>query len=604
MFKKKLQALKSFTSIRSGDRKRLIQEVIDNFNVPLSDVSEEVSAEIKAQLVPAKIQTARFLTHTDAGGVLYVNDGDEKPLWFRPDGDKEGSALVPSLSTLWRNPEMLPVVYTPKPVLGPLQNGADLMVRGMVGPFPDVKTGGLTAVALYPSGPIVAVGIAATDFRDIGVSEETSKGKGVIILHAYGDYLWEMGGKEKLPVVKEQQKDEYIEKVSEDSIIHGVENMEVGTDAKEIQIINPPSSLSQNEPAEQIDKIEKNDDVAEQSEKIEPSLADIDNAYTQAALYGFHKIVKEGRENEIELPLSSSNYMSWHVNPYLLAPFSGLGIKKSSWKKVSAFIKKALEKDLKLVRTRERAGDIVITGVDWKSKVIEEFEPYKIKKTVVQKPQGAEEIGQHSQQRQETHSLKIIEIYRPPSKLNTLFDAVAHDRKAYYSLQELRYVLLTYIEKSGLVSPKNPKLVTVEDALTTLLNKTDAVSIKELSREDLLKKLVAACQPFHSIQRDDEDPIVRKGLTPKVHVLVETRMGRKTVTRVFDVEDFLIDPKALGEELRQLCASSTAVNTALENKNKQEVLVQGPQTSAVGQALQCHGVKKQWIEVLDKRKKK
>ena len=98
--------------------------------------------------------------------------------------------------------------------------------------------------------------------------------------------------------------------------------------------------------------------------------------------------------------------------------------------------------------------------------------------------------------------------------------------------------------------------------------------------------------------------------------MLEKRQGRKTVTRFWGLEAFFINPNELAEELRNTCASSTSVtgkahpiqylSEALVGSNPKqpvmEVLIQGPQSNAVLEALEKRGVKKNFILIEDKRR--
>ena len=64
-----------------------------------------------------------------------------------------------------------------------------------------------------------------------------------------------------------------------------------------------------------------------------------------------------------------------------------------------------------------------------------------------------------------------------------------------------------------------------------------------------------------------------------------------------------MNPNELAEELRNTCATSASVGAVVGVKVPvMEVLIQGPQSSAVVEALEKRGVKKTFIVVEDKRK--
>jgi translation initiation factor 2D len=127
----------------------------------------------------------------------------------------------------------------------------------------------------------------------------------------------------------------------------------------------------------------------------------------------------------------------------------------------------------------------------------------------------------------------------------------------------------------------------------------------------LLKRLAedsTLMAPHYAILKPGQtllDVKPKAGAAPKVNVTLERRTGSKTVTKVSNLEIFGIIPNLLAEELQKKCASSTSVSQATgAAKGVMEVLVQGDQRKALETALTRRGLKSQWIEVVDKTKKK
>lgn len=130
------------------------------------------------------------------------------------------------------------------------------------------------------------------------------------------------------------------------------------------------------------------------------------------------------------------------------------------------------------------------------------------------------------------------------------------------------------------------------------------------------------------------DSLCRKGAVKPVHIKVERRQGRSTVTLVAGVEYFGLSVDELTEEFKKLCASSVAgeerlkrdaffcydvlcfVNRLLTSCNYfflvtplvgaspklqlQEIMVQGPHIKNVSELLLAKGVPKKYVEVMDK----
>lgn len=102
--------------------------------------------------------------------------------------------------TLWHNPRILPLLYTPSFVVEKLQGGADLMTPGLQRgpPFPKKATrGAVVAIASLeaPSVPM-AVGTCAIDVGSLD-KVQGMKGHAVQTFHWAGDELWSWSSSSK-----------------------------------------------------------------------------------------------------------------------------------------------------------------------------------------------------------------------------------------------------------------------------------------------------------------------------------------------------------------------------------------------------------------------
>jgi translation initiation factor 2D len=206
-----------------------------------------------------------------------------------------------------------------------------------------------------------------------------------------------------------------------------------------------------------------------------------------------------------------------------------------------------------------------------------------------------------------------------------------------YNAAQIRDALTQYINQNfELVDSRNPRSsefdallifrnIKIDYNLATLL-KPEESNVVFLPRDKVLDRLLASSSPYYRITTEQETQtrytfftshlIGRKGKPPKIHVILEKRQGRKTVTRFWGLEAFFIKPNELAEELRNTCATSASVggklaihtvlilamHTSTPKQPLMEVLIQGPQTPAVIDALEKRGVKKAFIVVEDKRK--
>ena len=322
----------------------------------------------------------------------------------------------------------------------------------------------------------------------------------------------------------------------------------------------------------------------------------------------------------LDFPLSQSNVMSLLVQPFLPtytpARTASLHIKKTSWKNIKKFIK-YLDKQ-KIVKSKDRDGnEVVILDIDFKDRQVEAFVPYRLPKKDA--PVGASAGGKPaaplSGESSVGQKLKLVSLLRPKEKVAPILNAAKADPRGLYTPAELKQILATYIETEHLISPQNKRLVKINPQIAdALLDQSAAdnaaLASGSMARDALADRIVAAASPFHAVLRNDGDVSDSKpkaGAPPKVQITIETRSGNKTVTKVSGVEPFYIAPQPLADELRKTCAGSTSVDRLQGSSPKNpvmEVMVQGPQKDAIIKALEKRGVNKNWVEIIDKTKKK
>jgi translation initiation factor 2D len=126
-------------------------------------------------------------------GTIYVGShegtsGEQRVLWV-----KVGDKMYPTVYTLWHNPRIVPLLYTPLVVVEKMQGGADLMTPGLQRgpPFPKKATKGAVVAIASLEAPTVpmAVGECTIDVSALGKVQGT-KGIAVSTFHWAGDELW------------------------------------------------------------------------------------------------------------------------------------------------------------------------------------------------------------------------------------------------------------------------------------------------------------------------------------------------------------------------------------------------------------------------------
>jgi translation initiation factor 2D len=321
----------------------------------------------------------------------------------------------------------------------------------------------------------------------------------------------------------------------------------------------------------------------------------------------------------LEFPLSQSKVMSLLVQPFLPtytpARTAALQIKKTSWKNIKRFIK-SMDKQ-HLVKCKDRDGnEVAIWDIDWKDPQVQAFVPYRLPKKDAPTAASAtgKPAGPLSGESAVGQKLKLVSLLRPKEKLAPILNVAKADPRGLYTHAELKQILMAYIEAENLVSPKNRRLINIDPQIANSLLGTSAADNAALAsgtipRDALAERMVAATAPFHSILRNDADTDAKPkaGAPPKIQIVMETRSGNKTVTKVSGVEPYYIAPQPLADELRKTCAGSTSVDRLQGSSPKNpimEVMVQGPQKDAILKALEKRGVHRNWVDVVDKTKGK
>jgi len=294
---------------------------------------------------------------------------------------------------------------------------------------------------------------------------------------------------------------------------------------------------------------------------------------------------------------------------------------------VKKFIKH-LDK-LQLVKSKDRSGqETVVLDVDFDDHRVERFVPYRLASRSAldtsSKPAASEAKKSTANGDSDPavgQTLTVQTLYRPTGKLvPTIFPALsASDPKNFYKFSEVSTRLDQYLQSQDppVISRENRRIITLTPFLAETVfassSSEDQGTLKrgKTTRDGLLKRMQedrSLLQPHYAILKPGQtlaEVKPKSGATPKALVTIEKRTGSKTMTKVTNLEIFGIIPGLLAEELQKKCASSTSVTQATgAAKGIMEVLVQGDQRKAVDTALVRRGLKSQWIDLVDKTKKK
>jgi translation initiation factor 2D len=647
MFKKPPH-VKPLAPLRSSDRRKLADQIIEAYSLNKKDHATDVeqTPEEKAEAVaarttlrnsilPENVQSARFTTTVgpdlrQASGTLYVGSQegeDARILWFQIDGK-----TYPSVYTAWRNADIVPLLHTPDIVVKKLQGGADLMTPGLAGgpPFPSRATQGAVVSIASTDRPSVPMAIGVCEI-DVSALQKVqgAKGHAVESIHWVGDELWSFSTSGKSGQQPPDELPEWSRILAASEIVNQTEGLDLH-DAEEgggVMLqdeISAPTDEQQSVAVAEASTAAA-EDKNKPGEHTELTQSEIDHAFRQAFLYGVHhhKTTNPGQKNfGIVFPVNQSAIMSTLVQPFLPAftpqQSQQLQIKKTSWKNIKKFVK-TLDKE-RIVRSKEQDGNqTVILDIDFEDRAVLNFKPYRLPKkdtpdnvrgdgALKSTDDGDDSVGQ---------KLRTITLYKPTAKQQGLF-VNAEGSKSSYSRSELQERISAYVDSEDLVSPTNKRIIKLNPTIANSVFDGSGSLDKEVlakgsvPRDALIDRILHGMAPTYVILRNDADASSVKpksGTPPKVTITLEMRTGHKTVTKVSGLEAYHVNPRLLADELRKTCAGSTSVEPlagAAKKHEKQvmEVMIQGPQKDAVLKALERRGVDKRWVEVLDKTKGK
>ncbi|KAH7117745.1 eukaryotic translation initiation factor SUI1 family protein [Dendryphion nanum] len=646
MFKKKPN-IKPLSPLKSSDRRRTADQIIADFGLEIP-VNTDANANpedkaastagltaLRKSLLPENALSARFTTTAgpdlkQVSGTIYVGSHEsaqDEPriLWA-----KVGEKMYPTVYTLWHNPRIVPLLYTPLMVVEKLQGGADLMTPGLQRgpPFPPKATKGAIVAIASLEAPTVPMAVGTCEI-DVSALEKVQgqKGHAVQTFHWAGDELWSWSstgnpGTDPPDFLSGWDTEENSEKelVGKAAALDLADDQDGG-----ISLGTDPAERSEAEKSQGIEgeQAPANKDFVDEVEDKELTTKEIDDAFKDAFLYGIRHHMDHNKDSSsygLDFPLTQSKVMSLLVQPFLPtytpARTASLQIKKSSWKSIRKFIK-YLDKQ-GIVKSKDQdKNEAVIIDIDFTDRNVQSFVPYRLprKDASTSSVAGGKSSVPAASESSVGQKLKLISLLRPKEKLAPIFNASKADPRGFYTAVELKQVLAAYIEAENLISANNKRLVNINPQIANSLLGSSAVDDKALAtgvipRDALADRIVAASSPFHAIVRNDTDLTESKpkaGAPPKIQIVLETRSGNKTVTKVSGLEAYYVAPQPLADELRKTCAGSTSVDRLQGSSPKSpvmEVMVQGPQKDAIIKALEKRGVNKNWVEIIDKTKGK
>lgn len=622
MFKRKPD-IRNLAPLRSSDRRKLADQIIRDYQVPLPEQTDDASSTstlsfLRNALLPDSTSSARFITPTEQGTVYIGShpDQDERVLWFQTG---KNPRLIPTVYTLWRNPNLIPLLHTPDFVVEEkLKHGADLMVPGLVkakGSAWDKRatTGAVVAVAGLQNLTVpIWVGTCQIDVQNLPDDLQGQKGVAVKALHWAGDECWSWkslgsGG------------------IDPPSNLEGWSGLDTGLASQlgkvsledENKATEPSPS---NQPEESQATVDDSNDANDQDDEQEPTTREIDNAFHQAFLYAVHKAKQSGSPPHygLDFPLQPSFIIASMIQPNLRSQSRHYNIKKTSWKNVKKFIKELHKQKLVLAKDRN-GGETVILDIDFDDAQISGFRPYRLPTPKAPAAEGGASTGDAGQSSNSSASseqkINIRFVYRPSSKL---VPTLLPSKTDFYSAQDISAALKSYIDGHPELGGQGNSSVKLDpfianDILGNRPTDDDRswLAAGRITRSALQKRVLEdthLCQPFHIISqgRPSSDQKPKAGLPPRILITIEKRTGTKVVTKISNLEPFFIDPQVLAPELQKKCAGSASVGQVAGAKpGSMEVVIQGDQRKIItSDILGKRGIDMKWVDTVDKTKPK
>lgn len=606
MFKRS-HSSKPSNSISNSARKKLIQDVQSNFFDELKELQRPAHNQLTIildQLIPSGLTVSKASTHLNHQLLIY-NDPQPQPIWIKL--DRGNGSLIPTLYTLLKYPNLLPILPTTKLVLGKLTQGADLMVPGLLKSdlqsIQHLKKGALVSIAESTDqlhDHIWAVGSLAVDAIDLLSAQS---GKAVITIHTRNDSLWNAGSQQipaqlEIPPIPEALESSVVEQLPlqnlsiHDSSSHPTE-----------PAIDVPSPTTPKLPADEVDRI--------------LSSALLLNLWTG--------------QLDSELPMPASYFYSNYILPS--RPFDcprSIGVKDSSAKSLSKWLKILQKKQVLTIKEDRKGGETLIMTVNGSHPDLQGFVKYR---TIAdQERQDPNQPQQGDNQKQTSSTLlscsrltktvitPLFKVRKVAEGLNWVVETEI-DPEGLHTRQTIKEHLNTYLSRQLELQKQREKLVDqsliqpdplLMKALLLGHNRNDGTINKRMNRNQILELLLrGSFDPWWRLERNDELVVEKKGDYPTIVLKLKKKSGSKQATLITGLELFGIDPVQLSKELKTLCAGSTTTRPAppdVSSKIPKEVLKpcrslsshngtnDGPRVGSTLIEVECQGDQRQFLK--------
>lgn len=491
----------------------------------------------------ASVQSVKVTTHAEQQ--VTIHTVDKRPMFF----DFEDK-LYPSLYSLWIAPSFVPYFTTHAQVLPKLANGAHLMMPGVVKTGSDLKSFGrfqrdqIVAINLTSNSSAAGVGTLAMDSEDMYMSG----GHGVCVnmLHVFGDKLWAM----------------------EPSVTQQIPLSQPVIKAPKLNNEQDFPALS----SEPMKKVEP-ETVQEQSE--DPNVAgELDNESKnmgEALQISPNEILKKmflsglklhKKELLSTMPVQVGTFYPLYVLKQIqMNPDKPITIKETTYKKVSAFIRKMAEEGFIVVR-EESKGVEKIVSINYEHPELLSHIPLK-----------QESDGSKSEPSSHLMLTKMTELFVVNEATKKLFNSLGvSEGKSLDSLQIKNYVK-DYVSRNKLINSPS-KEVTIDDVLVEIcVGQRENHKPIIMSVEKIISITISMMDNTFEM-RSQSGPMVKGGKKPLIQITTATRMGNKKVTLISNMEAYGINIAEFSKACKIGVQASTSI-TKVRGTSTNQFQIQG-----------------------------
>ncbi|TGZ70154.1 hypothetical protein CRM22_003349 [Opisthorchis felineus] len=549
--------IKSNSKIKASERKQLLDSFRAQYKLEVNVLPSALSSTNVFRL---KLATSELCHVT-------VLKYDDHPLLIEHE-----NRLIPTIFLLWLIPDLLPSFTTHESLIPKLASGADLMLPGLVldqpltpKSFDGIEKGILCSIITSSNRAPFAVGHTAMSSYDMFMSG--GRGKVVIVYHIIGDNVCSLGPPVSRPL-----------------LVHPAH-----------------SSVSQ-------EKLGNEAATASEEESQLPlhaSMGDLDigqdNAVDMDDLLrcSFLRALKLLKDKQLPMPVNV--FYAQH----LLAqkpPAIDLDIKKTSYKKVSVFLKAMQDQGLVSV-TEPQPGILTLTSINHDHDALCNVKALNEPNNSVPSKKSTNDWppGYHG-----PPHIEEVRIITGPS--SALFNLSGYGPNACILQSEVRKVVDQYVRQRGLQRKDDPSLVQLDPLLmkfcnpnmyleaaeSTLANPVYLMRFQQLFSCTLQQLPLA----YRISPPEGAGPSLlwRKKQPPVIDLTVVMKNGKK-LTRVSNLETFTIDPDAFAKRLQLTLACSAGRVEDPQHRDTITIQAQGSHEAAVSKILtETYGIHKRYIK--------